>query len=155
MREPWQKKALFLCSLSDPPTMAGIIVLGMTGGHDERVERGGRGRSEAVRSGRHSSSYTKTTRNNALASPAGGARTRDSGHCSSRPFDIPCNLHHRVAVRNFRGRGCIGALRGQLWLGWRKRTSTTRMQIVSGIRCGAEGVSPSTKASNPSHLEPA
>ena len=62
-------KAYCLCSLSDPPTMAGVIVLGMTGGHDERVERGGRGGSEAVRSGRHYS-YTKTARN-ALASHVG------------------------------------------------------------------------------------
>ena len=30
-------------SLYDPPTMAGITVLVMKGGHDERVERGGEG----------------------------------------------------------------------------------------------------------------
>jgi len=65
-----QKKACFLCSLSDPPTMAGITMLVMKGGHDDRVERGGRGGSEAVRSGRHYS-CSKTTRNNALVPPAG------------------------------------------------------------------------------------
>ena len=49
---PGKKGPFSFSSLYDPPTMAGITVLVMKGGHDERVERGGRGESEAVRSGR-------------------------------------------------------------------------------------------------------
>ena len=40
---PGKKGPFSFGSLSDPPTMAGITVLVMKGGHDERVERGGEG----------------------------------------------------------------------------------------------------------------
>ena len=43
MRTLAKKGPFSFGSLYDPPTMAGITVLVMKGGHDERVERGGEG----------------------------------------------------------------------------------------------------------------
>ena len=87
MRTLAKKGPFSFGSLYDPPTMAGITVLVMKGGHDERVERGGeRGGSEAVRSGlpkkwrQHASMHPWTAcwpaHGSAIDIPWGGSETR-------------------------------------------------------------------------------